>query len=135
MFAKQKEDKKLNEITTIIGEETTIEGKLNVEASIRIDGKVLGEVYCLGDVTVGKNGYIEKKLEARNLFIAGKVKGTVKVENKVHIYETGNFDGSCEMKTIVIDEKGQFTGSSMMHNDSNENYDNVVGMEEKSEEA
>ncbi|MBU9712343.1 bactofilin family protein [Evansella tamaricis] len=114
MFSNKKNEKQLNEISTVIGELTTVEGNLNVESSIRIDGKVYGEVICSGDVTVGKDGYVERNLKARNLFIAGKVCGDVEVENKVHILETGFFEGSATMSTIVIEENGQFQGKSLM---------------------
>jgi cytoskeletal protein CcmA (bactofilin family) len=114
MFTKTKSDKKINGIATIIGAETTIEGLLNVNSSIRIDGKVYGEIICTGDVTVGKDGYVEHSITARNLLIAGKVKGNVNVENKIHIYDTGNLDGKAEMSVIVIDEKGMFQGESRM---------------------
>lgn len=114
MFAKQKNEKKLTEISTIIGEETTVEGTLNVNSSIRIDGKVYGEIKCSGDVTVGKDGFVENSITARNLFIAGKVKGDVKVEHKIHIYDTGNLNGKAEMSVIVIDENGYFHGESIM---------------------
>lgn len=114
-----KNDKKLDEIATIIGIETTVEGNLNVQSSIRIDGKVYGSINCTGDVTIGKEGYVENSITARNLLIAGKVKGNVKVENKIHIYDTGNLDGSAEMKSIVIDENGFFHGESLMRGNDN----------------
>lgn len=101
-------------MSTIIGEETTVEGTLTVNSSIRIDGKVLGEVKCTGDVTVGRDGYVENAITARNLIIAGKVKGNVKVEQKIHIYDTGKLDGKAEMSVIVIDENGFFQGESYM---------------------
>ena len=119
MFSK-KEEKKLGEISTIIGGETTVEGTLNVNSSIRIDGKVYGEIKCSGDVTIGKDGYVENTVTARNLLIAGKVKGSVNVENKIHIYETGSLDGKAEMSSIVIDENGFFRGESLMKNNNDE---------------
>ncbi|OIJ12921.1 hypothetical protein BKP35_10175 [Anaerobacillus arseniciselenatis] len=115
MFSKGNE-KKLAEISTIIGVETTVEGTLNVDSSIRIDGKVYGEIKCTGDVTIGKEGYVENTVTARNLLIAGSVKGNVNVENKIHIYETGSLDGKAEMSSIVIDENGYFRGESLMKN-------------------
>lgn len=120
MFSKQKDEKKLTEISTIIGQETTVEGSLNVDSSIRIDGKVFGEISCTGDVTIGKDGYVENSITARNLFIAGKVKGNAKVENKIHIYDSGYLDGSAHMNTIVIDENGYFRGESVMKGRSDE---------------
>lgn len=126
MFSKTKNDKKLTEMATIIGEDTTVEGTLNVKASVRIDGKVYGEIKCTGDVTIGKDGYVENTITARNLFIAGKVKGNAKVENKIHIYDTGHFEGSAEMAVIIIDENGFFNGESRM-----KGTDNVSNFEEE----
>lgn len=130
MFSKTKNDKKLTEMATIIGEETTVEGTLNVNSSVRIDGKVYGEIKCIGDVTIGKGGYVENSITARNLMIVGKVKGNVKVENKIHIYDTGHFTGSAEMATIVIDENGFFQGESRM-----KGPDNVSKIEAKVEKV
>lgn len=113
MLAK-KNEKKLAEISTIIGKETTIEGNLTVNSSVRIDGKVFGTVKCSGDVTIGKEGFVKNAITARNLIVAGKVVGNVKVENKVHIYDSGSLDGKVEMKSIIIDENGYFRGESFM---------------------
>ncbi len=81
----KKNDKKVAEISTIIGKETIFEGNLTVNSSIRIDGQVNGKVICSGDVTIGKEGLVKNSITARNLIVAGKVFGDVKVENKVHI--------------------------------------------------
>lgn len=130
MFSKTKNDKKLNEMATIIGEETSVEGTLNVNSSVRIDGKVYGEIKCTGDVTIGKDGYVENTITARNLLIAGKVKGNAKVENKIHIYDTGHFEGSVEMSVIIIDENGFFQGESRM-----KGPDNISKFEEKADKT
>jgi len=115
MFSNQKNEKKLNNISTLIGEETNFKGTLEVKSSIRIDGEVKGDVICEGDVTVGKNGYVENQLKARNLYVAGSVKGNIYVKEKIHIYDTGSINGRAEMTTIIIDENGQFHGESIMN--------------------
>lgn len=131
MFSKQNE-KKLSEVATVIGAETTIEGSITISSSIRIDGKVQGEVKCSGDVTVGKDGHVEKQIRARNAFIAGTVKGSVIVEEKVHIFESGVLEGKVQMKTLVIDENGQFRGESIMNGATAGK--NVVAIEKESEQ-
>lgn len=115
MFSNQKNEKKLNDISTLIGVETTFKGSLEVNSSIRIDGEVKGNVICEGDVTIGKSGYVENELKARNLYIAGVMKGNVTVKEKIHIYDTGSFNGRAEMTTIIIEENGQFYGESIMN--------------------
>ncbi|WP_049786639.1 bactofilin family protein [Evansella cellulosilytica] len=122
-----KSDKKINEVSTVIGEATTVEGRFQVKSSIRVDGKIFGELKCDGDVTIGKEGYVEKGIISRNLYIAGTVKGNVKVQNKVHILESGHLDGAVEMKSIIIDENGHFHGRSIMKN----NIDKITAMKSK----
>ncbi|MBU9722085.1 MULTISPECIES: bactofilin family protein [Bacillaceae] len=116
MFTKQKNERKLNQISTVIGEETIVEGRIHIESSIRVDGKVYGEIRSAGDITIGKEGHVEKAVSARNLFLAGSLKGNAKIDNKIHIYDTGHLDGIAEMETIIIDEKGHFQGKSIMKN-------------------
>ncbi|WP_280768046.1 bactofilin family protein [Salipaludibacillus daqingensis] len=115
MFANKKNEKKLNDISTLIGEETTFKGTLEVNSSIRIDGLIQGDVICQGDVTIGQSGHVDNELTARNLYIAGKVEGNVKVQEKIHIYDTGSLKGLAEMSTIIIEENGQFHGESVMN--------------------
>ncbi|MBU9710151.1 bactofilin family protein [Evansella tamaricis] len=131
MFSKQKSEKKLNQVLTVIGEETVIEGRIVIDSSIRIDGKVFGEIKCAGDVTIGKNGYVEKSVSSRNLFIAGTFKGNAKVESKIHIYDTGILDGVAEMQTIIIDEQGQFNGKSFMKGISSSHKPKVIEMDKE----
>lgn len=114
MFTGKKNEKKLTEVSTVIGEETVFKGTLEVNSSIRIDGRIEGDVICNGDVTIGKTGQVENELQARNLVLAGKVKGNVRVEDRIHIYDTGSLEGKAEMATIIIDEQGQFQGESIM---------------------
>ncbi|MFA9557000.1 polymer-forming cytoskeletal protein [Evansella sp. AB-rgal1] len=135
MFSKQKNDRKVNEISTLIGEGTSVEGSLNIESSIRIDGKVYGDIKSAGDVTIGKEGYVEKSIIARNLYIAGTMKGNAKVENKIHIFESGTLNGSAEMKSIVIDENAHFYGRSLMKgtNKNNVHKPKVVEIEREKE--
>ncbi|MBB5173310.1 bactofilin family protein [Texcoconibacillus texcoconensis] len=99
---------------TVIGKGTTIEGTVHIDSSIRIDGNVYGEVKSSGDVTVGSEGYVEHDIFARNIHIAGKVKGNVDGEEKVHLLDSGYLEGSATMDKLVIDENAHFHGQSFM---------------------
>src|SRR5690625_6255401 len=71
MFRK-KETGNEKTIDTIIGPATIIEGNITHPKSLRIDGKIIGEVHCDGDVFIGKTGYVEPLVNARNLNIDRK---------------------------------------------------------------
>jgi cytoskeletal protein CcmA (bactofilin family) len=110
----KRKKKKLQHLDTIIGPETIITGNIKIKTSLRVDGKVYGEVECEGDVTIGEEGYVETSVKARNIIIAGKVTGKVHATEKLHILSTGSFSGSTILNSIVIDEGGIFQGESTM---------------------
>jgi cytoskeletal protein CcmA (bactofilin family) len=66
---------------TIIGRTTTIQGTLILRDSVRIDGKVLGNIEADGDskitVAVGPTGEIKGDIKAHRVMVAGKVAGRV----------------------------------------------------------
>ena len=99
-------------IDTIIGKETVIEGKIKLPTSIRVDGKIYGEVDCSGDVFIGKSGYVEPTIKAKNITIAGEVKGDVYTTEKVYIQPNGSLTGSATTKGIIVEDGGIFNGKS-----------------------
>lgn len=100
---------------TIIGAETTIEGSIRLKTSLRVEGKIIGEVECDGDVIIGKEGSIEPKIKAKNIIVSGIVKGDLYASEKLHILTGGSFSGKAKMNGIIIEEGGQFNGESSMN--------------------
>ncbi|GGM27802.1 hypothetical protein GCM10011351_12110 [Paraliobacillus quinghaiensis] len=99
-------------IDTIIGKETVIEGKIKLPTSLRVDGKIYGEVDCSGDVFIGKSGYVEPTIKAKNITIAGEVKGDIYTSEKVYIQPNGSLTGSATSKGIIVEDGGVFNGKS-----------------------
>lgn len=111
MFAKKK-PLNPNTTDTLIGEGSSFEGKLKSEAGIRIEGAIIGDVECLGDVTVGEAGTVKSNIAARNVIIAGSVHGNVTAKGSLRIMATGKLFGNIVSRSFVIDEGGVFQGFS-----------------------
>ena len=60
---------------TIIGENTTLIGSVESDSSLKIIGRVEGDIKASGDVIVLENAVIKGDIRAQNLTIAGTVKG------------------------------------------------------------
>ena len=103
-------------IDTIISKDTVIEGKITLPTSLRVDGKIYGEIECGGIVYIGKGAYVEPVIRAKNIVIAGEVKGDVIASEKVRIEPSGKLIGSISSKGIVIEDGGTFNGTSMVYN-------------------
>ncbi|GAA4079596.1 polymer-forming cytoskeletal protein [Amphibacillus indicireducens] len=112
MFSRKKKHKVLE---TIIGKDTIIEGKIKLPTSLRIDGKVYGAIECEGNVYIGKSGYTEPAIQAKNVIVAGEANGEIKTSEKIQIHASGKITGKIVTEGLVIEEGGIFNGNSTIH--------------------
>lgn len=59
-------------VETMISKECELLGSLAAKGSLRVDGKVAGDVTTDGDVLVGEGGLIEGDIRAQNVILAGR---------------------------------------------------------------
>ncbi len=105
---------KLDKMGTLIAPGALFEGKLRAKGMLRVDGTVIGEISCDGNMVIGKDGKVEAKVEAVNLTIGGVLKGDVKVAERLEVLPTGRLEGNASTKIIVIEDGGFFSGSCEM---------------------
>lgn len=111
--SKQKVD--LNATDTLIGEHTVFEGIIRSQASVRVEGQVLGGVECAGDVIVGEQGNIQSSsITARNVTVAGSVRGSITATEKLTLVPTGKLYGDTNAKSLVLEEGSLFEGNCRM---------------------
>lgn len=108
---------------TVVGPSVKIQGDLNSEGNIRIEGAVMGKVATTQSVHVGEAAVIQADMQAGNAIIAGQVQGNIKVSGnlilqgtaKVHgdiacailrVEDGALFSGKCNMKGAAVDKKG-----------------------------
>ncbi|WP_168119672.1 polymer-forming cytoskeletal protein [Paenibacillus sp. HB172176] len=116
MFKSKSETKKINPDTTdtLIGVGTVFEGNLQSQASIRIEGKLLGDMLVEGDVTIGESGYAKSNITTRDLVLAGRLEGDVEAKGKLTICSTGVLNGNITAESFIIEAGGVFNGNSKM---------------------
>jgi len=108
---------KFGKVRSALGSGTVIQGKLSFDTPVRIDGKLSGEIFSSNALIVGESGVIEAQVEAASLIILGKVKGTVKVTERIELHAGGVLEGDIQAPTLVIHNGAQFNGNcSMGHN-------------------
>lgn len=109
---KDKQNSSANDIETIVGENTEIEGTINATGSLRIDGKLTGKLKTQGDVVVGENGVLKADIEAKNVTVAGSVNGDVVADGKLVIVSTGKLIGDIKITNLIIEDGAIFKGKS-----------------------
>ncbi len=97
-----------------LGGGTVIEGTIRSDNSVRVDGKIKGKLICKNTLTVGLNGEIEGEVEAKNAIVGGKIKGKVKIIEKLVLESKSVLLGELKASKLIIDEGAVFDGSSDM---------------------
>ena len=102
---------------TVIGEDVMIEGKLHFNGSVRINGKVTGDIISNDLITVGKFGDVESNIRTRDAVIAGNYKGDMVATGVIEIKSTGKFTGNITQEngsSLMIEKGGVFRGKSIV---------------------
>jgi cytoskeletal protein CcmA (bactofilin family) len=99
---------------SLIGAGTTIEGKVKADGSMRVDGKVIGDVTTKSNVTIGATGMVEGTVTATNVALAGRVQGTVVASDKLVLENKSVMRGDIRAAKLVVDEGAVFDGQVAM---------------------
>ncbi|MCR4438524.1 MAG: polymer-forming cytoskeletal protein [bacterium] len=102
------------ELSTIIGRGTVIEGSVSVVNSLRVDGRINGNVSATESLVVGKDGEIKGEINVANAVIGGHVEGKILAKGKVVLEAKAYFRGELRTSKLVIDEGAFFDGSCHM---------------------
>jgi cytoskeletal protein CcmA (bactofilin family) len=103
---------------SLVGTGTVVEGKIKTDGSIRIDGKVVGDLIAKANVAVGLGGVIEGNLSGKNVSLAGKVVGTVEAAEKLVLEPKCMVKGDIRAARLVVDEGAVFDGQCLMSSSS-----------------
>ena len=99
---------------TFLGGGTVVEGTVKTNNSIRVDGRIKGKLICKNTLTIGVNGEIEGDVEAKNAIVGGKIKGKIKVAEKLVLEAKSILIGDLKASKLLIDEGAVFEGTSDM---------------------
>lgn len=94
-----------------VGRELTIKGEVAGSQSLKIDGRVEGEIKLPGcRVTIGANGVVHANIWAAQVVILGRVRGVVTASDRVDIRREGSLIGDVVAGRISIEEGAYFKG-------------------------
>lgn len=115
MRGKGNKNLSLDKFETIIGPNTSFNGHLKCDGSVRIDGVCEGGVIeTVGNVIVNPDAMVAADIIARNVSVSGAVTGKIKASNRLEILSTGRVWGDVEVGSFLLDEDGYFRGELVM---------------------
>ena len=93
-----------------ISSSTTIVGKISGTGTVRICGRIEGELHA-STVLIDDGAQVEGDIVAAELIIGGRVKGTIHA-NRVKLNGSAIVEGDIFHRSLSIDENARFEGSS-----------------------
>lgn len=103
---------------TIVGPSVKIQGDLNSEGDIKIEGQVAGTVTTSQNVYVGDKAIITADVVAGSAIIAGNVNGNLKINNHLILQSTATISGDIACEVLRVEDGAHFTGKCNMGGNS-----------------
>ncbi|MDJ0985709.1 MAG: polymer-forming cytoskeletal protein [Desulfobacterales bacterium] len=110
-----KNEKKIESISTFIGFGSGIEGNVEFQGTMRLDGRVNGKITSKnGTLIVGEKAVIEADILVESIIIMGTVSGTIDAQKRIEVRPPGQLNGSIQAGVISIEPGGRFNGKCAM---------------------
>ena len=99
---------------TLIGRNAEIHGCLKLKESVRIDGKVVGNIEAPKDasisVVIGPNGEIQGDVLASRIIVAGKVSGNLHGFERVELMASALVQGDIKYASLAVEHGARLLG-------------------------
>ena len=98
---------------SVIGANSQTEGTFFSSGNVRMDGKFVGALEIEGNILIGESADIRADIIARNISIAGTVRGNV-TGDKVQLLRTGRIWGDISASALTTEEGAFIEGKITM---------------------
>ena len=99
---------------TIVGRTTTIQGNMMLLDSVRIDGRVVGNIESAPDckiaVAIGPTGEVTGDIKAHRVMVAGKVFGHIHALDRVEFQKDSCVQGDVSYGSIAVEHGAKLSG-------------------------
>ena len=104
----------VGEINTLLGKGSEFEGKLTFEGTVRVDGKLSGEIFSDDVLVVGEGAELHAEVDIGEIIIQGLVVGNIRAKRAVEIHAPGKVRGDITTPSLQIDKGVIFEGKCFM---------------------
>jgi len=95
---------------TLLAKDVDFKGVVNFDGTVRVDGRVEGEIHTTGTLIVGEHAIIKGVVSAGVLMNSGKINGTITAIERIQILKPGVLVGDIRTPSIAIEEGSHFHG-------------------------
>ena len=105
-------------VTTLLGKGSEFEGKLSFEGTVRVDGKLTGEIFTDDVLIVGEGAEVNAEVTVGAIVIQGIVRGNITAKRSVEIHSPGRVKGNINTPSLFIEKGVFFDGQCQMDSSS-----------------
>ncbi len=102
------------EIIAFLGKGTEFKGVLSYEGTVRIDGKIEGEIITKGTLVVGESAVINAEVTVGTFVSGGKITGNINAKDKVQLLAPATVIGTIKTPVLIVEEGVHFDGKCEM---------------------
>ena len=107
--------KKPDAITMLLGPGTTIEGTVEFENTVRLEGSVVGKIFSTdGKLIIGETAVVNGEIMVNIAVIMGRVNGKINARKRVEVYPPGRIEGDIQSPAVLIESGVIFNGNCSM---------------------
>ncbi|HTS18443.1 MAG TPA: polymer-forming cytoskeletal protein [Verrucomicrobiae bacterium] len=97
---------------SVISSEVEITGTIKGTGSLRIDGKLEGELHCAGDAVIGQSAQIKGNIVVSSATIEGTIQGNITAKDRIEMKSTARVTGDIRAKRLSVEDGVTFVGRS-----------------------
>ncbi|MBW2108541.1 MAG: polymer-forming cytoskeletal protein [Deltaproteobacteria bacterium] len=102
-------------VQTLLGPETTLEGKLAFEGTVRLDGRFNGSIESKdGVMIVGKEAVVNADIFVHTATVSGTISGNIRATHSIALYPPAQVFGDLQAPVVVIEPGVIFRGHCFM---------------------
>jgi len=102
------------QVTTLLGRGSEFEGKLSFEGTVRVDGKMSGEIFTDDVLIIGEGAEVKAEINVGSIVIEGVVHGNIHAKRSVEIHTPGRVRGNITTPSLFIEKGVMFDGTCQM---------------------
>ncbi len=103
---------------SVIGADVEIIGTIKSNGSVRLDGKLEGELICGGNATLGKEAQVKGNITATSVSYYRSVTGNILAKDKIAMKSTAVLNGDIKARRLTVEDGVTFVGRSEVNPNS-----------------
>lgn|GEM_PF-394861 len=120
MLKRDDKDFRNDDIIAFLGKGTEFKGVMTYEGTVRVDGKIEGEILTKGTLVVGDTAVLNAEINAGTIICSGKINGNLVAKEKVQLLSPAVLTGSIKSPILLIEEGVRFNGTCDMGKEKEE---------------